>query len=148
MKRASLYDRDETAWLDETAELVRARKFDEVDFENLAQYLDDMARRDRKELQSRLRQLLIHWLKWDYQPEGRTRSWVNSILHQRGSVKFDCQSGSLRDHAEKVLQEAYAQAVTLAANQIGKKPSDFPKRCPYTLEQLTDREPQIPKDDE
>jgi len=59
-----LYERDETAWLEATSELIRLNLLDEVDYPNLAEYLADMARRDRREIESRLTVLLAHVLKW------------------------------------------------------------------------------------
>src|SRR5437762_265465 len=64
-----LYERDETAWLEAMADLIRTGRLDEVDYPNLAEYLADMARRDRREVDSRLVVLLAHVLKWVHQPD-------------------------------------------------------------------------------
>src|SRR3954466_13834506 len=83
----SLYEADETAWLEQTADLVARRRFDEVDHEHLSEYLGDMARRDRREVFSRLVLLLTHLLKWDHQPEQRSNSWRGTILTQRRELR-------------------------------------------------------------
>src|SRR5215207_9873105 len=79
----SLYLADETAWLEQTARHVAEGRWDEVDRENLSEYLIDMATRDRREVMSRLVVLLTHLLKWDHQGERRTGSWQATIAFQR-----------------------------------------------------------------
>ena len=78
----TLYERDETAWADLTARLVDERRWDKVDADNLSEYLRDIARRDRREVVSRLGVLLTHMLKWDYQQDHRTNSWHGTIRLQ------------------------------------------------------------------
>ena len=84
----SLYEADETAWLEQTAELVRAGRFDQVDAVNLAEYLTDMARRDRREVFSRLVVLLSHLLKWDHQQD--RRSGLPVAVHDPGTAARKC----------------------------------------------------------
>ena len=55
---ATLYEADETARLDQTAVSIRIGRFDEIDPATLAEYLTDMAKRDRREVYSRLVVLL------------------------------------------------------------------------------------------
>ena len=62
IRPTSLYLRDETAWLEATAELIASDKLVEIEYENLAEYLSDMARRDRREVDSRLAFLMAHLL--------------------------------------------------------------------------------------
>ena len=133
---ANLYEADETAWLDAMAELVRLGRHDELDYAHLAEYLEDMARRDRKEVRSRLVVLLTHVLKWVHQPEKRTPSWRATIIEQRQELRDDAGRGVLRNHAESVLPDAYLDAVERAAAETGLPPETFPATCPYTPDQL------------
>ena len=85
---AALYEADETAWLETTAELLRTGQIDRIDFEVLEEYLTDMAKRDRREVESRLVTLIAHLLKWENQSERRSGSWRATILERpswRGS---------------------------------------------------------------
>src|SRR4051794_33793470 len=82
-----LYIADETAWLDAMADLIGAQAYAELDYTNLREYLTDMARRDRREVESRLVVLLLHILKWVHQPDHRSRSWRGSILEQRQELR-------------------------------------------------------------
>ncbi len=129
-----LYIEDETAWLDAMAELVKLGQRDVLDFPNLQEFLTDMARRDRREVESRLALLLQHILKWLYQPEQRSRSGQLTIVVQRDELKADIAKGVLRNHADDVLAEMYAKAVGWASVETGLPPEAFPAECPLTLD--------------
>jgi hypothetical protein len=133
---SQLYEADETAWLEAMAELIQQARLDELDYAHLEEYLSDMARRDRREVKSRLTTLLAHALKWVHQPDHRSRSWRGTIVEQRQELSGLVVSGVLRNHAEAVLPEAYAEAVERAAAETGLAAESFPAECPYTLEQL------------
>jgi hypothetical protein len=133
---SELYLADETAWLDAMADLIRSGSHSELDYANLAEYLHDMASRDRKMVKSRLKQLLLHILKYTHQPEKRTPSWQGSILDQQQELEDELDSGTLRNHAEAILEDAYRDAVKLAAKETGLPEEGFPAECPYTLDEL------------
>src|SRR5439155_7652722 len=111
---ASLYEEDETAWLEQMANLVAQKRFGEIDYANLSEYLCDMARRDKREVLSRLVVLVTHLLKWQQQPEQRSNSWRGTIISQRGELRDWLASGTLRRHAAEVLGQAYKRAVEQA----------------------------------
>lgn len=133
---SQLYETDETAWLEAMAELIQQGRRDELDYSHLAEYLSDMARRDRREVESRLATLLTHLLKWTYQPDHRSRSWRGTIIEQRQELSDLASSGVLRNHAEAVLADRYTKAVERAATETGLAADAFPSACPYTVEQL------------
>jgi hypothetical protein len=137
---ADLYEPDETAWLEESSRLIRAGRLDELDYANLASYLDDMAIRDRREVNSRLRTLIAHLLKWHYQPQQRTRSWSNTVSDQQYELGLLLESGTLRRYAAEVLSKIYAAAVKKAASETALPASTFPTDCPFTLEQILTEE--------
>lgn len=131
-----LYEADETAWLEAMAELIQQDRRDALDYAHLAEYLADMAKRDRREVYSRLAVLLHHVLKWMYQPEKRSRSWRITVVTQRQELLRDVGQGVLRAHAEAVLSDCYHDAVERAALETDLPITTFPSECPYTLEQL------------
>lgn len=138
---AALYETDETAWLERTAELLRAGRLSEVDTQNLAEYLTDMAKRDRREVFSRLVVLLAHLLKWQFQPDRRSRSWLLTILKQQRELRQLLESKTLRLHAAAIMAEAYDHARKEAAAETGLSRTTFPEECPWNLETaLTDIE--------
>ena len=135
---ATLYDLDETAWLEAMAELVRGRDFSALDYSHLGEYLADMARRDRREVESRLALLISHLLKWTYQPERRSGSWRATIEVQRQELARLLRSGTLRNHARSALADVYADGVRQAAAETERPMGDFPADCPYTLDEIED----------
>src|SRR5438874_13428468 len=94
-----LYLEDETAWLDSMARLVRLNRLDALDYSNLAEYLSDMAARDRREVRSRLVMLLMHLLKWEHQPDKRSASWRTTALNEGQELADLAGRGVLRTHA-------------------------------------------------
>jgi hypothetical protein len=137
---AALYEQDETAWLETAAQLIRQGQLDAVDRDTLAEYLTDMAKRDRREVFSRLVVLLSHLLKWDYQPDRRSGSWKGTILEQQRELRQLLESGTLRNHAAAVFAEVYAEARKQAAAETELPRNTFPEECPWNLESaLADR---------
>jgi hypothetical protein len=131
---ATLYEVDETAWLEATANLIRQGRFGEIERETLAEYLTDMAKRDRREVLSRLVVLLSHLLKWQYQPDHRSGSWRGTILEQQRELRQLLESGTLRNHALAVFADAYADARKQAAAETGLARAAFPEECGWDLE--------------
>jgi len=138
---AALYEVDETAWLEATAVLIRQGRFDEIERDILAEYLTDMAKRDRREVFSRLVVLLSHLLKWEYQPDRRSGSWRGTILEQQRELRQLLESGTLRNHATAVFADAYAEARKQAAAETGLARAAFPEECGWDLDgALADRD--------
>lgn len=137
---AALYETDETAWLEAMAQLAAEQRLEEMDHANLSEYLRDMARRDRREVLSRLVLLLTHLLKWQFQAEHRTGSWQVTIRTQRRDLAMLLESGTLRNHAESVLAKAYDEACKDAALETGLSVETFPAQCPWTVSELLEQE--------
>ena len=137
---AALHEVDETAWLEATAELIRHGRLDAVEWDILAEYLTDMAKRDRREVYSRLVVLLSHLLKWEYQPDRRSGSWQGTILEQQRELRQLLESGTLRNHADAVFADAYSDARKQAAAETGLVRRAFPEECSWDLDgALADR---------
>ena len=133
---SELYEKDETAWLEAMAELATHGRVESLDLVNLAEFLESMSRRDRNKVFSRFVQLMMHLLKWQYQPEMRSGSWSSSIEFQRMELQLECAAMTLRNHAGDTLNAAYEKAKKLAAKETGLEQSVFPTRCPFTLDEL------------
>lgn len=131
-----LYEQDETAWLETMSELAAQGRFHEMDYPNLIAYLADMAKRDRREVSSRLVTLMTHLLKWEHQPDHRSGSWRGTILEQRRELRKLLESGTLRNHALAVLAEAYGDARKQAAAETELSREEFPIQCSWDLESL------------
>ena len=135
---ADLYLEDETAWLDNMARLLREGDRDALDLQNLSEYLSDMAKRDRREVESRLAVLIAHLLKWRHLSDRRTGSWHATIEVQRHELGLLLDSKTLRNHAEASLESAYDAAVREASAETELPISTFPTECPFALAQIED----------
>lgn len=135
-----LYELDYDAWLARNLELLRASRFDELDLDHLIEEMEDMGRKDRAELGSRVLVLVAHLLKWQFQPAHRSASWRGSIAEQRVRILRRLRLGlSLKPYLSQAIAETYADAVELAAAETGLDPSVFPADCPYRPAQLLDK---------
>jgi len=135
----NLYEHDIHAWTQQTADLLRQQRFHELDIEHLVEELETMGRRDRQELVSRLKILLGHLLKWQYQPAHRSGSWRGSILEQRLRLRDlleDCPS--LKPFLAEAAASAYGDGVKLASRETDLPMGHFPADLPYALNDLLD----------
>jgi hypothetical protein len=131
-----LFERDETAWLEIMSQLAAEGRYAEMDHANLSEYLSDMAKRDRREVFSPLVMLLVHLLKWEFQPEHRSGSWRGTILEQRSELRKLLESGTLHNHALSVLAEAYADARKRAAAETELPRATLPIESQWDVEAL------------
>lgn len=83
---ASSHDHDFYRWTQEQADILRRGQFSAIDVDHLIEELEAMGARERRELTNMLEVLLAHLLKWQYQPEHRSRSWRATIAEQRLSL--------------------------------------------------------------
>jgi len=133
---ADLYLADETAWLEQMSAAALLGDVAALDLEHLSEYLTDMARRDRREVTNRLIILLAHLLKWERQPDRRTRSWELTIREQREELQELLESGTLHNHAEQELPKAFEKAVRRVAVETELPESAFPVECPFPLDSM------------
>jgi hypothetical protein len=144
-----LAEEDYHAWLVEQAAHLRARRFGALEVEELAEELEDMGRSERRAVESHLKNLLLHLLKWSRQAKRRSRSGRESIDTSRDAL-FDLldDSPSLRPYLSAFLERQYPRARRSAANQTGTAERRLPAVCPFTLTQILDREffPELEKE--
>ncbi len=123
----TLYETDFYTWVNRQAQHLRAGAYDRIDVHNLIEELESMGVREKKELRNRLRVLLMHLLKWTYQPERRTRSWELTIGHQRDEIAVHLEDNpGLKPLIPETLATAYRLARSEAARETGKPQSQFP----------------------
>jgi hypothetical protein len=141
------YEEDFVAWTQEQARMLRARAALGLDWDNLAEEIESMGRRDRRDLESRLRRIIHRLLKWQVQPERRGRSWRDTLIEQRRQAeKLLKESPSLRPQLRHLRDEAYPDAVRDAVRDTGLRAQTFPPDCPFTVEQVLDQA-YVPDDD-
>ncbi|MFS2003714.1 DUF29 domain-containing protein [Duganella sp. CT11-25] len=83
----TLYEDDIIAWSEQQAALLRAGRWELLDRDNIAEEIEDVGNREKKELRSRMIVLLTHLLKWQFQASHRGSSWINTIRTQRVAIE-------------------------------------------------------------
>jgi hypothetical protein len=129
-----LYEHDFVAWLDRQVALIRAGELHQLDLANLAEELEDMSKSKRRELRNRLETLLMHLLKYEIQPNERTKSWLSTILEQRQRiVDVLDENPSLRSYLADLHDDVkiYTNAVERARIETGLPANRFPTTNPY-----------------
>jgi hypothetical protein len=136
---SELYKTDFHAWTLKAAELIRQHRFDEVNTDDLAEELDSMGKRERNEIANRLVVLLAHLLKWQFQPAYRSTSWRSSIIEQRKQIQRQIQSStSVKPYVPEAVEDAYPDAVDIAARETLLSLERFPETCPYAIDEILD----------
>jgi len=134
------YEDDLYGWVEQQVALLKAGRVAEIDVENVAEELSDVARNQYDKLESALRVLMLHLLKWDHQPTHRSRSWVRSIEVQREHATRVLQENpSLKPRVPEATMKAYDNARKEAAFETGLAKKLFPTDCPYDWSAITTR---------
>jgi hypothetical protein len=129
------YEKDFYAWTQEQAHLLRIGQLNAIDIQHLAEEIEDMGRAEKRELESRLEVLLMHLLKWQFQPDLRSRSWRLTIKEQRLRLqKHLTENPSLKATLATTIESAYRLAAIAAERETGL--DAFPELCPYAIEQI------------
>lgn len=133
-------DDDFYVWLLDQATLLRSRRSNFVEWDAIAEELEAMAAKERRDLVGQLRTVLTHVLKWQYSAVRRTESsWRDSIVRARqDAMEILDDSRTLKNELPTHLNKAYRQARSLAGGQMGLNKSDwqqlFPETCPWDAE--------------
>jgi len=136
---ANLHDRDFFEWTRQQTGLLRTGDFAQVDLENLIEEISSLGERDKREAKSRLVLILLHLLKWRYQPVRRGNSWRRTINEQRTELALLLDdSPSLGRVVDESFQRCYDLAKRRAADETGLLASTFPENCPWTMAQALD----------
>lgn len=132
------YEQDFGLWAEQMADLLASGRFSELDIENLVEEVRDLSKRERDRLLASLRLILHHLLKWDYQPQRRSRGWLGTIQRERANIRLYLDdSPSLKRYlTDESLFKLYAVACADAFRETGL---EFPPVCPYGIEDILNR---------
>ncbi len=132
---------DFNSWIHQTVQLLRQRQWHEVDVEHLIEEIEELGKSERRAIASQLTRLLLHLLKWQYQPQRRSDSWLDSITDARTQIELAIEdSPSLQNYPLEQLKESYQRARRQASKQTNIQISVFPEDCSYLLEQILDED--------
>lgn len=137
--QTKLYEQDFCLWIETTANLLKRRQFSQLDIENLIEEIQTMGRNEKNALESNLIIVFLHLLKWQYQPNKRSRSWESSIFeHRRRIYKAFKDSPSLKTFFANVFTECYQYARKKASIETGLSLTAFPTESPFTIDEILD----------
>ena len=129
------YQADFYAWTQQQAKLLRNKQIEQIDWCNVAEEIEDMGRSEKRQLESRLEILIMHLLKWQFQPNLRSRSWQLTIKEQRLRIeKLLAENPSLKSSLTDIKEKIYPLAVISAEKETGL--SSFPETCSYDLTEI------------
>lgn len=132
-----LYERDFYAWTVAQAKALRELRPRDLDWENVSEEIETLGRSEKSEIATRLNVLLLHLLKWQFQPTGRSASWRASIVEQRMRLRRALKENpSLRSYPSEIVAEEYEIARLKAAGEAGLPAQEFPAGAPYTVDQI------------
>ena len=140
-QNTSLYATDFHAWTQQQAALLSAEAWEHIDKLNLVEELESLGRQQRQELQNRLSILLAHLLKWEYQSQKRSRSWLATIrVQRRDLLRLLKENPSLKPYLEEAIAHAYANAKDLAIGETNLPSTTFPEQSPYPWREATNEQ--------
>jgi hypothetical protein len=136
------YDTDFYAWTQAQAQALRAKDVAALDLEHLAEEIESLGKRDRRILESQLRRLLLHLLKYRYDPAPEPRrGWRVTVREARRDIADLLEdSPSLQHHPERYLARAYRIARENAMDDTGLPLATFPEACPWGIAQVLDED--------
>jgi hypothetical protein len=138
----ALYDLDIVRWAEATAQQLRNHEWDALDLNHLIEEIEDLSKRERDKLRSSLELVIMHLLKWVYQPQKRSRSWQVTIGRERLNIaRYLRESPSLKRYLQpNWLSQTYTDARRRAAIETQLDLDHFPETSPFDLNQLLDPE--------
>lgn len=135
------YADDYAAWLQHQIDLMRAGRWAELDRDHLIDEVEDLGRSEFNAFVSAIEIVLVHMLKWDHQPERRSRSWIASIVeHRRRADQSLRDNPSYRAKIGVAIDRAFSVACARAAAEANLPLEQFPTENPYDWEAITTRE--------
>ncbi|TVP60180.1 MAG: DUF29 domain-containing protein [Nodularia sp. (in: Bacteria)] len=138
--KATLYETDYQQWIDTTLQHLRNQEFNQLDLVHLIEEIEAMSKSDKRELQNRLIILLMHLLKWKYQSQNQSNSWLSTIDEQRRQLLFIFEdSPSLEKiYLATVFEKCYQMARKSASKETKLSVSTFPESCPFSHSEIFD----------
>lgn len=137
-----LYEQDTFQWFNENAKFLREKKFELLDIDQLAEEIESMGKAEMYELESFLKILFLHLLKWKYQKDYQGKSgWLLSIKeHRKRANKQISKNPSLKSYLQEIVLDAYGLARAMAVTETGLEPDIFPEEMPFTLKEALTEE--------
>lgn len=135
----TLYETDDSLWLEKIIILLKEQKFYELDLENLIEELEDLGSEKKHAVASLTEQIIRHLLLleyWTIELERNQIHWRTEIIGFRNQID-ERLTTNLHNHLEQELSFIYKRALKYVQSKTNYQ-VDFPSSCPYSLEQILD----------
>ncbi|NET00915.1 MAG: DUF29 domain-containing protein [Sphaerospermopsis sp. SIO1G2] len=135
-----LYEIDDYLWIEATIKLLKEKKFNELDLENLIEELEDLGRERKNKIESLLRQIIIHLLLleyWSKEYEYNAAHWKAEITEFRFQIK-GILTKNLQNYLVSRFELIYENSLKYTKTKT--ELNTLPQKCPYSLEQLLDED--------
>ncbi|MBL1210667.1 DUF29 domain-containing protein [Geminocystis sp. GBBB08] len=135
-----LYEKDDHLWLEKTIELLKQKRFNDLDLENLIEELESLSRRDKSTVRSLTEQIIRHLLLLQYWPKENVRNanhWRAEIISFRSQIEADLTT-NLSNYLENELSKIYQSALKYVQEKTNYS-VNFPQTCPYSLNQILEQ---------
>jgi hypothetical protein len=135
----SLYEIDDHLWLEKTVQLLKEKRFNDLDLDNLIEELESLGKRDKSVVKSLTEQIIRHLLLsqyWSEELESSSNHWKIEIISFRNQIENDLTT-NLTNYLDSELDNIYSKALRYV-KQKTEHSVNFPDTCPYTLEQILD----------
>ncbi|MEA5488471.1 DUF29 domain-containing protein [Pseudanabaena sp. CCNP1317] len=134
---SKLYDQDFYGWVQWQEQALARHEVSALDWQNLLEEVQALGRQEYRELVSHLGVLLGHLLKWEYQPDRRSRSWFLTIREQRRAInRHFHRNPSLKSRIVEALADGFESGIDLALRETNLPLRAFPESCPYKFEDI------------
>ncbi len=140
--RKELYEEDFYVWTQRQAELLRARKFEDLDLEHLIEEVAELGDTKLSAVLNNARVVMEHLLKLQHSPAIDPRSgWRATVREHRSRLEIE-----LTPRLRQVLDEELPRVFRIARKSASEAMRDhgehaaadgLPGTCPYTADQIT-----------
>jgi hypothetical protein len=137
-----LYEQDFYVWTEVQAGLLRRRRFESLDLENLIEEVEGLGDAKKSAVLSNATVVVEHLLKLQFSSATDPRAgWIDSVLEHRNRLEFD-----LTPRLRQILQQELARVYEVARRTAERRlrvhresvaADALPSTCPYTLDQIT-----------
>jgi hypothetical protein len=134
-----LYETEYDRWLSEMVRLLKNRQLEKLDYENLIEELEALGRSERSAVKSLLLQIIIHLMLyqfWQSESKRNANHWGGEIITFRVQLE-DKLTTNLQNYLGDELPKIYQNALLIVQKKT--QLNSLPQQCPYSLQQLIDK---------
>ena len=138
---SDLYERDYYAWVQDQVDALRQRRIKDVDWENVAEEIDDLGKSEKRALRSQLARLVEHLLKIEHAParirSANLRAWEVSVRYARRAVlEMLEENPRLKSELKKIFARAYLDGRDQTLGSLKLADPAIPEIAPWSAEEV------------